>query len=105
VSNIIKDVLPDFPTIPGTWTLWDRLENDPRFRRVTLPLPGTIIISPTGEGNRGEVGHAGIFGRDNLIMSNRSATGLWDITHSLDDWREYYEQERGFPIYYYQIIL
>lgn len=104
VSTIIKEILPDFPTITGTWTLWDRLENDPRFERVSTPVAGTIIISPTGEGKRGAIGHTGIFGRDLLIMSNRSATGLWDITHNLEEWTQYYQRDRKFPIFYYQLI-
>jgi len=103
VTNIIKDVLPDFPVITGTWTLWDALENDSRFKRVASPMPGTIIISPTGTVKDAKiVGHTGIFARDLIIMSNTSANGLWEENYTLDSWNARY-RAAGYPVYYYQL--
>ena len=51
VSQVIRKVSSDFPIILGTYTLWQFLNKDTRFRKVTLPMPGDIIICPTGTGN------------------------------------------------------
>ena len=84
VSTIIRRVVPDFPIIPGTYTLWRQLENDSRFRRVTVPMPGTIIISPTGTAKKLEGtpsnGHTGFFDQGANIMSNRSRDGKFLVT-------------------------
>lgn len=104
MSNIIKDVLPDWPIITGTWTLWDALENDERFRRVSLPMPGTIIISPTGTVKNAKIrGHVGCFGRDNNIMSNDSRKGLWEENYTLDSWNARYKGA-GYEVFMYQLI-
>lgn len=103
VSTVIADVIPGFPPITGTWTLWDKLESDDRFQRVTIPVPGTIIISPTGTVKDAPiVGHVGIFGRDNNIMSNNSYNGLWEENYTLDSWNARYKAA-GYQTYMYQL--
>jgi hypothetical protein len=106
VTAIIRTVLPTFPVIPGTYTLWRQLENDPRFRRVSLPAPGVIVLSPTGTQpatSRVRNGHVGIYGQGNAIMSNSSATGIFEQNFSTASWQARYGQA-GFPIYYYQLV-
>lgn len=103
VSNVIQRVLPDFPIITGTWTLWQKLEEDPRFRRVTIPMPGTIIIAPTGSVRADIPGHVGIFGPSTQIMSNNSLTGTWEENYTLASWQERYETA-GYTSYFYQLI-
>lgn len=104
VTNIIGDVLPDFPVITGTWTLWDALENDERFKRVTIPMPGDIIISPTGTVQDAPFpGHVGIFSTGTKIMSSNSYNGLWEENFTLDSWKKRYEVA-GYPVYMYQLI-
>lgn len=103
VSNIIRQKFPDFPIIPGTWTLWDRLENDSRFTRVDNPKPGDIIISPTGTvRNAPFVGHVGIMLDEERIMSSTSATGLWEQNYSIDSWVSRWAAA-GYPIYLYRL--
>lgn len=103
VSTIIQDVLPDFPIITGTYTLWKRLEADPRFRRVTVQMPGTIIISPTGTVKANIPGHVGIFANGELIMSNDSFKGTWQENYNLTTWHNRWGKA-GYPNYYYQLI-
>ena len=87
VSNIIRELIPDFPIITGTWTLWDKMENDERFVNVTEPQPGDIIISPTGTlRNAPFIGHVGIMLDNYKIMSATSANGLWEQNYNLDSW-------------------
>ncbi|MCG8668622.1 MAG: hypothetical protein MI867_04345, partial [Pseudomonadales bacterium] len=63
VSNIIKRVVPSFPVITGTWTLWDRFEKDDRFERIAAIERGAIIICATVPG-KPFPGHVGIMGDD-----------------------------------------
>lgn len=104
VSTILRDVLPTFPIITGTYTLWQMLEQDHRFKRVTIPMPGTIIISPTGTSTSKVVrnGHVGIFGEAEKIMSNDSNNGLWQQNYTLTSWRERWGKA-GYPLYMYQL--
>src|SRR3954462_12894985 len=63
------------------------IRNLPRSR----PPSGDIVISPTGYGNGSMPnGHVGIIGDNGQIMSNNSATGLWDIHFTLASWKARY---------------
>ncbi|MGX7894415.1 hypothetical protein [Tsuneonella sp. HG222] len=104
VTNIIRDVLPDFPIITGTASLKARLDTDPRFRRSEVATPGTIILSPTGSSTSKKVtnGHVGIIGQFG-IMSNDSATGKWEQNYTATTWRQRWG-DNGYETYYYQLI-
>lgn len=65
------------------------------------PLPGDIIISPTGSGNGLIRGHTGIVGNIN-IMSNNSKTYLWDDEWNLKKWLNYYQKYGGLSTKYYR---
>ena len=89
----------------STWRMIKFLEDIKRFQRVALPLPGDIIISPTGYGDgRIPNGHVGIVGEDNLIMSNDSASGLWIENYNLYSWKARYQDRGGYPIYYFRVL-
>lgn len=104
VSCIVRDVLPDFPIITGTNTLWRRLEGDLRFERVLTPREGDIIISPTGTvANAPFPGHVGIFSRHGAIMSNESFDGHWEQNYTLESWQMRWG-EAGFPVYFYRLV-
>lgn len=104
LCNVIRESVKDFPIVTGTWSLWQELESHPRFRRVTVPMPGTVIVAPTGTVTRAAIpGHAGIFGKANTIMSNTSATGLWEQNYTLDSWTARYGKA-GYESYMYQLI-
>ena len=103
VSMVIREVLPDFPVITGTWTLWDRLKRDGRFLEVQAYEPGTIIISPTSGAKAPFPGHVGIVGAGDVIMSNSSFTGLWRVSHTIDAWLEYYHEKGEYPVYFFKL--
>lgn len=94
VTEILSKVIR-FPVVTGTWTLWDKLRRDQRFRETTIPMPGDIIISPTGTGNGRIRGHVGIFGKNLVIMANDSDTGKWMAFYTLDSWKDRYEKKGG----------
>lgn len=75
-----------------------------RFKRVDAPLPGDIIISPTGTGNgsmpHGHVGIVGKFG----ILSNNSENGLFEEKWKLDSWKEVYGKAGGFPVDFFRVF-
>lgn len=102
VSELINKVIT-FPIITGTWTLWDKLRTDTRFEKISEAELGAIIISPTGTGNGSIVGHTGICGVGDKIMSNSSATGKFEQNFTQQSWRDRYKQKGGFPIYYYRL--
>ena len=104
VSTIISGVLPDFPVITGTWTLWDALEHDRRFERVALARTacGDIIISPTVPG-KPFPGHTGIFATDGKIRSNDSQTSTFERNYTLESWRQRYGTMGRYPIYVYRL--
>lgn len=106
-SEVIRKVVPDFPVILGTYTMWQRFENDPRFKRVTIPMPGTIIISPTGTSKKNPAsfpGHVGIFLAGDKIASNTSANGKFEQNYTLGSWKKRWELSGGYPVYYYSLV-
>lgn len=104
VTNIIKSVLPDWPIITGTWTLWDRLKQDTRFKRVTTPEAGDIVISPTGTvASAPFVGHVGIVGEDGTIMSNNSSKGIFEENYTIDSWNKRWGKV-GYPVYFFRLV-
>lgn len=98
VSSIIQHIYPDFPIEVSTIRLEKVLDGDQRFEYTTDWKPGTIIISPT---NGESIGHVGIFGTDNKIMSNTSLTGMWEQNYTLDSWIRRYRSKLGLKIYFY----
>ena len=102
VSELVRKVYPDFPIITGTSSLWRLLDMDPRFKKVSIPMPGAIIISPTGTAPTKMPGHVGIMGMGDQIMSNSSATGQFKQNYTMATWKARWGAA-GFPIYFYQL--
>ena len=104
-SNIIKQILPDFKIVTGTYSLYENLKKDKRFREIKEQKLGAIIISPTGMGNGAiKNGHVGIFTQESIIASNDSDSGLWSQNFTLNGWKNRYEKNGGYPIYYFEMV-
>lgn len=89
----------------STNLMYKSLIKDKRFIKVDQPLPGDIIISPTGFGNGGlSNGHVGIMGENETIMSNSSATGTFESNFTLTSWVKRYRDKGGYPIYLFRVI-
>lgn len=109
VCDIVHATFGDFPadgpTILSTIVLRQKLDAHPKFIRVLLKdhLPGDIIIAETGTGN-GKLanGHTGIFGEEDLIMSNVSATGLFKGNYTLATFMARYVAIGGFSVYVFR---
>lgn len=102
VTTIISKVVPDFPVITGTWTLWKRLESDERFVKVITPQAGDIIISPTGTVAHAPFpGHTGIMFDQGIIMSNNSSDGTFTKNYNLKSWVRRWGNA-GYPVYVYR---
>ena len=112
VSGILEIIDPSIFGAPwtedrinGTYTLSEVLAKHPRFRATSMPLPGSIILSATGKGKPGTIGHVGIVDFDgNTIMSNSSYTGTFEKNYTLDTWHKRYTVGFGIPPEYYIII-
>lgn len=107
VSNVIDNVIP-FKGSPSTAELFNILNNSKQFTRVKNIEPGVIILSPTGLNklfNNPDIpnGHVGIVGFNNDILSNNSATGLFDIHYTIDSWIKRYRVQGGYKIYLFKI--
>ena len=88
----------------STAAMYIALCDTARFTRVSSPLAGDIVISPTGMSTtnaawHGHVGIAGEFG----IMSNNSENGLWQEEYTTDSWKQSFAA-RGFPTYYFRVV-
>lgn len=103
ICAILKNVGISVPTngIPGTANLAEWLKNNPNFGSIdTIHSElgrGTIIVSPTGQGNGSVRGHTGILG-DYGILSNDSQSGLFLELWTLDKWNQFYGKQGGLPI-------
>ncbi len=91
----------------STYLLYDALRKSTSFIGVDSPLPGDIIISPTGYSRNGsngilKSGHAGIMGINNEIMSNNSFNGLFDKHYTLSTWIDRYGTLGGYPIWFFR---
>lgn len=89
--------------IVSTASLYQTLCARHDFAKVLNPLPGDIIISPTGMGGKNGVlnGHTGIIAKYG-ILSNDSRTGTWEENYTLDAWRRYYGVKGGYPLFYFR---
>ena len=100
LSVLIKKLYPDFPIIVSTkdldWKLWQ----DKRFKRITEPEIGAIIISPR---TNTQYGHCGVWITSEKIASNNSRTGLWQGNYSWSSWIQEFKINRKLPIYIYQL--
>lgn len=71
--------------------------------QVTDPMPGDVIISPTGESTKESPhGHTGIIAKFG-ICSNDSDTGLWKENFTLEHWKDHYSAQLGFPVLFYRL--
>lgn len=71
--------------------------------RVTDPLPGDVIIAPTGKSTKGAAhGHIGIIAKYGILSCN-SMNGLFQEYFTIVKWLIYYGGKLGFPTLFYRI--
>lgn len=107
VSTILHGLIPTFPIVTGTWSLWDVLRARPDFMEVkegSVLEPGDIILCATGTGN-GKVsnGHVGILSIGDGIMSNDSLDGIWKVNFTRESWKSYFVIKGGYPVHYFRL--
>ncbi len=101
VTTIIRPIFGN-PVILGTYTLHDYLNSSKAFIQVVEPMPGDIVLSPTGMGNGKIVGHVGIVGNNNTIMSNDSYTGKFMANYTISNWHNRYVVAGALPMFYFR---
>ena len=92
----------------STYWLYIALKNHRKFVEVTTPLPGDIIISPTGIGggkNGVSNGHAGIMLENNQIASNDSRDGVFRQNYALFEWKYRYQTIGGYKVYFFRRVI
>lgn len=106
VTEILNRAI-GFPIITGTWTLNDSLQRNRQWAPTQTPGPGDIIISPTGMHKRKtniRNGHVGIVGKNGIVMSNDSHTGKWMANYTIATWRQRYEAQGTYPVFFYTLV-
>lgn len=112
VSGILELVDPSFfgnpneiNRVDGTYTLSDLLINNPRFRRMNIPIPASILLYATGKGLKGKIGHVHIVDLDGTtLMSNNSLTGKFDRHSTVSSAQKVYRDGYKMPEEVYSII-
>jgi|GEM_PF-2681440 len=106
VNNIVFEAFGDYAGGDvSTYRMYHSIKNNKKFIRVTKPLAGDIILSPTGFGNGNlSNGHVGIVSYGYSILSNDSVTGKWMPNYTFKSWKKRYGDKGGFPICYYRRI-
>jgi hypothetical protein len=106
VTTLLKQAGKIDRIISGTWTLYQYLENpDNGWKKVNSPWPGDIVLSPTGSGVAGSIGHVGVVMNDNLIASNNSFgphAGKFTINYTIPKWNDYYGKKLRMAVFFYR---
>lgn len=88
--------------IGSTAVLHKWLSENPQFTKVSSPLPGDVISSPTGTpGAKLSNGHMGIVVKYG-ICSNNSQDGRWSQHWKLPEWIDYYTTKGRIPTTYFR---
>lgn len=87
----------------STTKMYEALQDETKYEPVVDPLPGDIIISPTGTSLLGSDihGHVGIVAYYG-ILSNSSETGELHENFTVDTWNKYFRDTLQFPVFYYR---
>ena len=105
--NVIHEKAFGFP-IGGdisTYRLYKALKESTYFKKVQEPLEGDVCISPTGYGDADiMVGHVGIVGELNKIMSNNSKTGKFEENYTIESWTKRWKDKGKYPVHFYRRI-
>lgn len=91
----------------ATGDLYKQLASSKDFKQVVDFRLGDVLISPTGYAKTPgtvKVGHTGIMGEDEEIMSNSSGTGLFTQNYTIKTWIERYRKQGNFPLYFFRKI-
>lgn len=110
VSDIIISAGFAMPVILSTAELFSYFKNSSCWAEVGTPLPGDVVISPTGEGGRGGIthGHTGFIimnGPQGVqIASNSSATGTFEQNYTLASWRARWALLGGYKVHLFRRI-
>lgn len=89
--------------ILSTYSLYRELLGRQDFARADSPLPGDVVISPTGYGDgRLPNGHVGFVAEGGAIISNSSADGTLRRNYTLDSWRARYAGLGGYPVWFFR---
>lgn len=90
--------------IAGTSQLYDWLLSSRNFVNTVSPVPGDVVISPTGYSTSASPhGHVGIVAKYG-ILSNDSDSGLFIEKYTQETWNKFFHDVEGFPVRYFHAI-
>jgi hypothetical protein len=108
-NEIYKDTFKEYlyqGNRASTYHLYKALRSSPKFKEVSIPLPGDTVISPTGYGRNPSMpnGHVGIVMENGRIASNDSRDGLFKINYTIESWRSKYVTKGLYPCFFYRCV-
>ncbi|MDX0425123.1 hypothetical protein [Sinorhizobium medicae] len=71
--------------------------------RITDPVPGCVVISPTVYAPRANIGHVGIVGEGDKIFSNSSNRAQWVNNFTVSTWKKHYGERKGLRVEFYRL--
>lgn len=90
--------------IVSTLALLEVMRTDPRFKEISVPELGCIVIAATGTApDKKSHGHTGIWGHFD-VMSNDSDTGLWRDNYTQSAFIKLFHYTLGFPLHYFRVV-
>lgn len=105
ISTLLKLAFGDAYATLSTATFYTHFMGSNSYEKVENPLPGDIVVSPTGYGNGNMAnGHIGVVGNTGQILSNNSYDSKLEINYDLVSWRARYVGIGGFPMAYFRKI-
>lgn len=103
--DVMNDAGVGIPVILSTYQLYQAMLARADFVKTDQPLPGDVIISPTGYGNGAlPNGHVGFVGDGAVVMSNSSADGTFKQNYTVATWRARYQAVGGYPVFFFRRI-
>ena len=108
-AESVTEILKAANTMPyveiSTYRLYNYFLASPNWELVDTPRPGDVVLSPTAYSSKRPVpfvGHVGIVGKNDTIMSNDSATGKFMSNYTMLSWRNRWVKRGGYPMLFYR---
>jgi len=104
MTTLVQKVFSDFPILPSTRDLFNKLKSDKRFKATLTPRQGVIIVSPRTPTT---IGHVGTFVTDSMIASNNSFgvnKGKFTGNYSWNGWINEFRNNRNLKIYLFEVL-
>lgn len=104
VNNIFNGALGfEIGGYASTAAMYPFLQDTAKFTKVAVPMPGDVIISPTGHGNGKITGHVGIVAFYGILSNNSDNGLLQEQWKDLASWIVRYAAQGALPVEFFRV--